>query len=548
MFVPIIYQDEDIVVVNKPVGLTTHPSETNDPARDNVVTALRRQSNLAYLGVHHRLDREVSGVLVFAARKEANAGLAKEFEGRTVQKEYLALVAGRLPKREGVIEVPLVEVGSGRYAVARPHDRRAQAAITHYKMLQTAADGSWSIVRLQLETGRTHQLRLHLAHLNTPIVGDTVYGPNQKFPRLLLHAVQLDFRHPITGAQVSYQATPPAIIERALARQALPELKLAQRLITAKNVLTSLSPADEIGLGRLLDLAILRRAPLAAAQSKTNTYRLLNGVADGFPGVTLDRYNSVLALQLDSPTTNYQTAKQLLLKVIESKFPDFQIHLDNQLLSANEASKTLVASPLMVQEDGLSFTTGVGKGWSLELRELRERVRAWSQGHKVLNCGSDNSGFEVVTLAGGATQVLSLMATQLDIETGLINVKTNNFIQNPADFIAGDIFVSLKRLASQKQLFDLIIVAQTKDEARSNGNYRQLARLAGQIAAPGGRLIVVNRDDRLERRTLRQQLQNGLEEAGRTYAVVALYHQPELDFPRLADTDDELKIVVFRID
>src|SRR5947209_6413201 len=117
MYIPVIYQDQDLVVVNKPAGLPTHSdnSDEADGAGFDVVSLLQGQLGLDYLGVHHRLDREVSGALVFAIRREANAGLARAFEGRQARKEYLALVAGRAPSRAGVVDVPLIDAGAGRW-------------------------------------------------------------------------------------------------------------------------------------------------------------------------------------------------------------------------------------------------------------------------------------------------------------------------------------------------------------------------------------------------------------------------------------------------
>ena len=563
MFVPIIYQDEDLLVVNKPIGLTTHPTESEDPATADVVSAVKRQLGLVYVGLHHRLDREVSGVLAFAARKEANANMAKVFEGRSVQKEYLAIVAGRLPRSEGEINAVLTEVSSGRYAVAKLPDRRAQAARTRYKVEQTTADGKFSLVRLWLDTGRTHQLRVHLAFMGAPIVGDAIYGSAQKFPRLLLHAALLRFAHPGTGHTATFEAAPPPLFKRLQAGEALPEIELAQRLLTHERGLALLNGADEVGLGHLLDLATLRRtAFLADPTQQTTGYCLINGSGDGLPGLLVDCFGQTLVIDPQLRTT--QPAFGLVQELLARKFPGFKLHLKEDFNRGPEANSTqdyrrsgpqtqanppptkVLEPSLRLRENGLDFETPP-ELFGLDLREMRERVRAWSKGQTVLNCFGPLADIGVVAMKGGATRVVNLDASLPNL--GYINYRLNGFEPDPLDFVQNDVPKGLGELARQQQKFDLVILNQpTQDEAYQVPNYPRLARLAGQIIAPGGRLIAISSDDQLERRKFRDQLVKGLQEAGRKAIVAGVYHEPELDFPRFGEAEGYLKVLVIKLD
>lgn len=520
MYIPIIYQDSDIIVVNKPVGLNTHPAESNDPALADVVTNLKAQIGLNYLGIHHRLDREVSGALAFAVRKEANAGLARVFENRIAEKEYLAIVAGRLPKAKGTITAPLVEVKSGFYAVSRnPHERKAIAATTHYQVEQTALDGSWSLVRLQLETGRTHQLRVHLAYLGTPIIGDILYDQTQKFPRLLLHAATLRFPHPITETLVSFEAPSPPIFARARARQPLPELAFVQRALPNQTVFVS---RDEAAISSLLQTAVFRRAPFADdPQHATTAYRLINGSSDGFPDLYVDCYGSVLAV------SNLQHKSENWQKFLQKNFVDYTL--------VDSAAKDLTSTTFA--EDNIRFELAP-HNFRTDLREMRERLRVWAKGQRVLNCWAGSSQFAVAALSGGASEVVSLAETQ---ETATIEQQTcqlNDFSATQSNFIIGNVLSELRRLAKKPEKFDIVIINSI---VSGNTNYIQLANLAGQLLAPKGHLLVISDDSRMERRALRQQLTQGLKEAGINATNAALYHEPELDFP----DSEKLKIFWF---
>jgi len=166
-------------------------------------------------GIVHRLDKETSGCLVAAKNDTAHRELSKQFAARTVEKIYLALVAGKVRKQTGVIEEKIGRhpVHRQRMSVASP---RGRAARTEYRVLRSSEQAS--LIECRLHSGRTHQIRVHLHHLGNPVFGDKIYAPRfaKNFPRQMLHAWKLGFHHPGTGEWNNFQATLPDDFKRAI--------------------------------------------------------------------------------------------------------------------------------------------------------------------------------------------------------------------------------------------------------------------------------------------------------------------------------------------
>jgi len=209
----ILFEDDDLVVINKPAGLVVHPGAGH---RDHTLVnaLLSHCSTLSGIGgkerpgIVHRLDKETSGCIVIAKNDDAHRGLSLQFAARTVEKLYLALVAGKLRRNAGVIEEKI-----GRHPADRQRMRvtssRGRAAITEYRVVRSS--GEMSLIECRLHSGRTHQIRVHLHHLGHPVLGDKIYAPKvaKKFPRQMLHAWKLGFRHPRTGEWKVFQAPLP---------------------------------------------------------------------------------------------------------------------------------------------------------------------------------------------------------------------------------------------------------------------------------------------------------------------------------------------------
>jgi len=217
----ILYEDDDLIVINKASGMTMHPGAGH--REHTLVNALLHHcSTLSGIGgkerpgIVHRLDKETSGCLVAAKNDIAHRELSKQFATRTVEKIYLALVAGKLLKDTGIIENKIGRhpVHRQRMSVSSPRGRTAK---TEYRVLRSSEEAS--LVECKLHSGRTHQIRVHLHHLGNPVLGDKIYAPGfaKNFPRQMLHAWKLGFHHPRTGQWKHFEAALPDDFNRAIA-------------------------------------------------------------------------------------------------------------------------------------------------------------------------------------------------------------------------------------------------------------------------------------------------------------------------------------------
>jgi 23S rRNA pseudouridine1911/1915/1917 synthase len=221
----ILYEDEDLIVINKETGMTVHPG-AGQREHTLVNALLHHCSTLSGIGgkerpgIVHRLDKETSGCLVVAKNDVAHWDLSKQFTARTVEKIYLALVAGKLREESGLIENKIGRhpVHRKRMSVSSPRGRTAK---TEYRVLRS--NDQVSLVECKLHSGRTHQIRVHLHHLGNPVLGDKIYAPKvaKDFPRQMLHAWKLGFHHPRTGEWKSFEAPLPEDFKEAIAEAAL---------------------------------------------------------------------------------------------------------------------------------------------------------------------------------------------------------------------------------------------------------------------------------------------------------------------------------------
>ncbi|MBI5492681.1 MAG: RluA family pseudouridine synthase [Deltaproteobacteria bacterium] len=227
--VEVIYEDKDVIVVNKPAGLAVHPGAGR--ASGTLVNAvLAHTKDISSIGgplrpgVVHRLDKDTTGVLVMAKNDPSHISLAKQFKDHTSTRKYVALVWGALKEDEGTIDYAL-----GRDTVHRKkisiRARSKRKAVTHYRVLKRYPRNT--LIELTLETGRTHQIRVHLAAVNHPVVGDQTYGRRalpsvlpkhivdgfKQIKRQCLHAIMLGFTHPATGAYMEFSAPMPPDME-----------------------------------------------------------------------------------------------------------------------------------------------------------------------------------------------------------------------------------------------------------------------------------------------------------------------------------------------
>ena len=214
----VVYEDEWLLVVDKPAGVVVHPAPGHE--HGTLVHGLVERGiaggHERRPGVVHRLDKDTSGLLIVARSESAYRRLVEEMAGRLIERTYLALLVGELPQDEGAIDVPI-----GRHMRDRKrmsiHTVAGRRAVTHFRVLERPP--GYSLVEVRLETGRTHQIRVHFAALGYPVAGDTVYGRGRRpegLERQFLHATRLAFPHPAGGQRLAFVAPLPADLDSFL--------------------------------------------------------------------------------------------------------------------------------------------------------------------------------------------------------------------------------------------------------------------------------------------------------------------------------------------
>ena len=219
--VEILYEDDDIIVVNKPKGMVVHPANGNpDGTLVNAVMAICKDS-LSGIGgeirpgIVHRLDKNTSGAIIIAKNDKAHINLSEQLKNHEIKKTYIALVRGIVKENNATINMPIGRSKKDRKKM--DVDKNGKEAITHFKVLKRYKD--CTLLEINIETGRTHQIRVHLSHIGYPIIGDEVYsnGKNKwNIEGQCLHAKSLDFKHPITGKNMHIEAPIPEYFENII--------------------------------------------------------------------------------------------------------------------------------------------------------------------------------------------------------------------------------------------------------------------------------------------------------------------------------------------
>jgi 23S rRNA pseudouridine1911/1915/1917 synthase len=220
----VVFEDEHLLVVDKPAGLVVHPAAGNfDGTLVNALLhhckgSLSGIGGVARPGIVHRIDKDTSGLLVVAKTDAAHEGLAKQFADHSIERAYLAIVNGLPRTTEGTIDANLARSSVNRKKIAIVEAGRGKRAVTHWKRLTALRDAA--LVECRLETGRTHQVRVHMASIAHPLLGDPVYGGNAKahrallrelgFERQALHAARIGFIHPVSKARLSFDSALPS--------------------------------------------------------------------------------------------------------------------------------------------------------------------------------------------------------------------------------------------------------------------------------------------------------------------------------------------------
>lgn len=220
MNLDIVFEDDDVIVVNKPQGMVVHPA----PGHENgtLVNGLLDHAPLATVngelrpGIVHRIDKDTSGLLMVAKNDQAMLSLSAQLKAKTNQRKYLAIVHGNFKEEAGTINAPIGRSKKDRKKMAIVEDGRP--AVTHFKVLERFTD--YTLIECELETGRTHQIRVHLKYIGHPVAGDPLYGPRNtlKGNGQFLHAKLLGFKHPRTDEELVFEVDPPQIFQDTLSK------------------------------------------------------------------------------------------------------------------------------------------------------------------------------------------------------------------------------------------------------------------------------------------------------------------------------------------
>lgn len=219
--IDIVYEDKDIIVVNKPKGMVVHPANGNpEGTLVNAIMAICKDS-LSGIGgeirpgIVHRLDKDTSGLLIVAKNDMAHVNMSEQIKRHEVKKTYIALVRGIVKENEATIDMPIGRSNSDRKKMAVT--KNGKNAVTHIKVLKRY--DKYTLLEINIETGRTHQIRVHLAHIGYPVIGDYIYSNGKNEFGIVgqcLHAKSLEFKHPITGKDMKLEAPLPEYFEKVL--------------------------------------------------------------------------------------------------------------------------------------------------------------------------------------------------------------------------------------------------------------------------------------------------------------------------------------------
>lgn len=221
--IEVVYEDDDIIVVNKPKGLVVHPANGNpDGTLVNAILNICKDS-LSGIGgekrpgIVHRLDKDTSGLLIIAKNDKAHLNMSEQIKDRKVTKKYIALVRGIIQEDEATINMPIARSKKDRKKMAV--DKDGKEAVTHFKVLKRF--DKYTLLEIKIDTGRTHQIRVHMSEIGHPVVGDEVYsnGKNEfDVHGQMLHAKSLEFCHPVTGEKIHLEADLPDYFKEVLDR------------------------------------------------------------------------------------------------------------------------------------------------------------------------------------------------------------------------------------------------------------------------------------------------------------------------------------------
>ncbi len=504
----ILFEDDDLLAANKPAGIGTHRADVWAPP--GLVEIFQDRRPGVSLGIHQRLDRATSGVIVFAKSARANASLARQFEGREVSKVYLLATAGG--------------AGGESFEAKEPVDGKSSRTHFHFERRLSNGLALW---RAEPETGRTHQVRLHAAAHGLRIEGEgalagtaaafrvsrsgfrearIAHGPGEPGTRnpesetsspLLLHAARLEIRHPATGEPQIFEAPLPSYFETGV---------VAERRWQAARALR----------GALID------------SSETDAFRLVHREGDGFPPVTMDCLGEWL--YAEDFSGKGMTDAELL-----AAFPFGQgargMVCCRAEVGAPRATKRQVGgepppAELVVRENGLKFLLRPidpgGVGLFFDQRGNRRRLGARASGGRMLNLFAYTCAFSVAAVHGGAVETVSVDVSRRSLEWGRENFRLNGLDDTAHHFLAWDAREAVRRLGKRGDRFRTIVLDPPSfGRSKSGGAFgvkRDFLALVGETLAllePGGWLLASVNFGGWGPREFEEAIRAGAKQAGR---------------------------------
>jgi len=442
----VLFEDADLIAVHKPSGIGTHAAAVDAPW--GIVELL--QNRLAQkLGIHQRLDRETSGVLVFAKSPETNRSLSVQFEGRRVEKEYLFVTTQKVARPEFTVSTPI----------------EGKTARTRFSFIRTL-NSAHHLWKAHPETGRTHQIRIHAKSSGLPIVGDDSTG---RWEPLLLHAHRLSFHHPSTHASFFLEAPPPDYFS---------ELSRSLRCLMAAEVLRNL-----------------------ILEKETHAWRWIHREADGFPEISVDALGEWLYLEQFHPKAEVSELVSLLQKrgvwqglVTSCAFPEARRTQKRIVFGAKPEPFTVVENGIRYQ---LDLMAPGNPGLFLDQRENRRRIQSLSNGKRMLNLFAYTCGFSVAAAKGGAKETVSVDLSKNYLERGRQNFIANDLALDCHRFLARDTRQALKQFAKHEERFDLLVLDPPSSARSKTGGHfsvkrdlKDLVRACAEICSNDGWLLI----------------------------------------------------------
>jgi len=546
----VIFEDEHLLAVNKPAGMNTHAPSPY--AGEGLYEWLRnREPRWASLAIIHRLDKETSGVILFAKTVLANRSLTEQFTKRAVKKQYVLLTDRVVKEKEFNIKSAMVRAGE-KY-LSRPLHAGGETAETKFRILDkapTVGDTRPSRESQEISsstpshagcltgwiaeptTGRTHQIRVHAADKGLPILGDILYAGTAA-ARVYLHAGEVRLKHPATGEQVTLRAEPDF--------QNDPRLWMREQLIEAE---------------------------------LTNSFRAVHGSSDAWPGWYVERLGDFLLSQCETPSdARQQTQLRQLIKHFSGRGAYHKV-LRRELgrtSPTDAAPRLIIGEPapkaFVIRENGLefeiSFTEGYSTGLFLDQRDNRRRLLTGyvAPGFSLfqplsrptlLNTFAYTCAFSVCAAKAGL-RTTSLDLSKKYIESGKRNFALNHIATDSHGFICGDVFDWLRRFRKKGLTFDIILLdPPTFSRSKSSGvfrveqDYGKLLELALPLVKSGGVLFASANAADWPAEEFMERMKAEVRLAARRITQLQFVPQPS-DFPISRAEPGYLKTVWMRI-